>query len=102
MSPVMFILGALIGLAIGYVTIRLKTQPTPQVPPYRIASGVNGTYEFVYDQTYIGDLLVRDVCGALGMPEDRYVHAEVDFAITPPEDGARLTVKVKATKKAAA
>lgn len=102
MSPIMFILGALIGLAIGHVTIRLRTKPTPQVPPYRIASGVNGTYEFVYDQTYIGDLLSRDVCCALGMPEDRYVHAEINYSMITTNSGERLSVTVKATKKGVA
>ena len=102
MNPIMFILGALIGLAIGYATIRLKTKPTPQAPPYRIASGVNGTYEFVYDQTYIGDLLARDVCRTLAMLEDRYIHAEINYSMIPTDGGERLSVTVKATKKGAA
>ena len=98
MSPIMFILGALIGLAIGYVTIRSRTKPAPQVPPYRIASGVNGTYEFVYDQTYISLLLGRDVRRTLSIPEDRTVYFDTDYTVKQTDSGQRLSVTVKATE----
>lgn len=98
MSPIMFILGVLIGLAVGYVAIRLRTKPTPQVPPCRIASGVNGTYEFVYDQTYISLLLMRDVRRTLSIPEDRTVYYETDYTVKQTDSGQRLSVTVKATE----
>ena len=98
MSPIMFILGALIGLAIGYVTIRLRTKLAPQAPPYRIASGVNGTYEFVYDQSYVSLLIARDVRRTLSIPKDRTVYFETDYTVKHADGGHRLSITVKATE----
>ena len=98
MSPIMFILGALFGLAIGYVTIRLRTKPAPHAPPYRIASGVNGTYEFVYDQSYVSLLIARDVRRTRSIPKDRTVYFETDYTVKQADGGHRLSITVKATE----
>lgn len=98
MSPIMFLLGTLLGLAAGLAVFCIKAKRAPQGPPYQISSGMNGVYDFVFDQTYIGDLLAREVCRMLGLPEGQFIDSEINYTIANGEGGNRLTVTVKATK----
>lgn len=102
MSPIMFLLGAVLGLAVGLAVIHIKAKPTPQANPappglpYRIASGANENREFVYDQSYISHLLGRDVRRALDMHPEQDLYFEVAYVIGPADGGYRITATVKA------